>query len=136
MLKETHPGLAVMQTDHHFVHVAPPRESAGVGASVSQEDSARIESARAGLCAPRESAGVGASGTQGGAVQIKFQALFLLMAFEDIDALQDASRLLHARSARMLFASVSIELDGAGEQQEQEPRRYIRGSTGSASYLP
>ena len=77
----------------------------------------------AGLCAPRESAGVGASGTQGGAVQIKFQALFSLVAFENIDALQDASRLLHARSARLLFAPVSIELDRAGEQQEQEPRQ-------------
>ncbi len=116
MLKETHPGLAVMQTDHHFVHVAP-RESAGVGASMAQEDCARIERERAG----------GASGSQGGAVQIKFQALFSLVAFEDIDALQDASRLLHARSARMLFASVSIELDGAGEQREQEPRQTTSG---------
>jgi len=60
-------------------------------------------------------------------VQIKFQALFSLVAFEDIDALQDASHLLHARSARMLFASVSIELDGAGEQQEQEPRQTTSG---------
>jgi hypothetical protein len=29
-------------TDHHFVHVAP-RESAGVGASMAQEDCARLE---------------------------------------------------------------------------------------------